>query len=155
MKYEKKVSLGAWLKKGEDVKDGDLVKIANEGKRTSGEYGEQDVFLMKTRDKEGNVSINQTSINNWIDAFGDDSVNWIGKEVKVQVVKMSVQGKVKPVYFFLHPDTILDEESGEFIIPDKSKESIPIVESDESGDYEADEANAAAQVAAEQDKAEQ
>jgi len=88
MKYQKKVSLGSWLKKGEDVKDGDLITIANEGKKTTGEYGEQDVFLMKTGDKEGNISINQTSINNWIDAFGDDSINWIGKEVKVMVVKL-------------------------------------------------------------------
>jgi hypothetical protein len=144
MKYQKKVSLGSWLKKGEDVKDGDLITIANEGKKTTGEYGEQDVFLMKTGDKEGNISINQTSINNWIDAFGDDSINWIGKEVKVMVVKQNVQGKIRPVYYFLHPDTILDDESGEFIIPNKSKEAIPVIENDDP--------NAEAQITAEEER---
>jgi len=145
MLYKKRVSVGSFLKKGVDVKSGDSVKIASEGKRVPGEFGEQDVFLMKLEDgTEGNIGINQTSINNWIDAWGEDSVNWIGKEVKVEVVKQNVQGKIRPVYYFLHPDTILNEESGEFIIPDKSREAIPVIESDDL--------NAAAQMAAENDK---
>jgi len=146
MKYQKKVSLGAWLKKGEDVKDGDLIKIANEGKKATGEYGEQDVFLFKTEDKEGNISINQTSINNWIDAWGDDSINWIGKEVKVQSIKMSVSGKIRSVFFFLHPDSVLDDETGEFHIPGKrvNDEEIPVIEEDDE--------NEAAQLAAGEDK---
>jgi len=149
MKYQKKISVGNFLRKGEDIKDGDKVEIASEGKQISGEYGLQDIFLIKLQDgNEGNVGFNQTSINNLIDAFGDDSINWIGKEVKVMVVKQNVQGKIRPVYYFLHPDTILDDESGEFIIPNKSKEAIPVIENE-------DEANTAAQIAAEQDKAEQ
>jgi len=146
--YQKKVSVGQFLKKGEDIKDGDRVIIANEGKRQTGEFGPQDIFLVKLQDgREGNVSINQTSINNLIDAFGDDSLNWIGKQVKIMVVKQNVQGKIRPVYYFLHPDTELDDESGEFIIPDKSRESIPVVESDETLDP-----NAEAQIIAEEDQ---
>jgi len=140
--YQKKVSLGNFLKKGEDFGDGDRVIIANEGKRVEGQYGSQDVFLIKLKDdREGNVNFNQTSINNLIDGFGEDSLNWIGKEVKVMMIKQNVQGKITSVYYFLHPDTELDEESGEFIIPDKSKEAIPVVESE---DYDP---NAEAQIA--------
>ena len=36
MKYQKKVSVGSFLKKGEDIKDGDLVEVANEGKEVEG-----------------------------------------------------------------------------------------------------------------------
>jgi len=146
MKYQKKISIGNFLRKGEDIKDGDKVEIASEGKQISGEYGLQDIFLIKLQDgNEGNVGFNQTSINNLIDAFGDDSINWIGKEVKVMVVKQNVQGKIRPVYYFLHPDTILDDESGEFIIPNKSKETIPVMENE-------DEANAQAQIVAQEER---
>ena len=146
MKYQKKISVGNFLRKGEDIKDGDKVEIASEGKQISGEYGLQDIFLIKLQDgNEGNVGFNQTSINNLIDAFGDDSINWIGKEVKVMVVKQNVQGKIRPVYYFLHPDTILDDESGEFIIPNKSKETIPVMENE-------DEANAQAQIVAQEER---
>lgn len=124
--YEKRVSVGAFLKKGEDIKDGDIIEIANEGKQTEGQYGLQDIFLIKTKDKEGNVSFNQTTINNLIDGYGKDSVKWIGKKAKVWAILSNVQGKMIKVYYFLHPDTILDEASGEFFLnkngEDESKE---------------------------------
>ena len=146
MKYKKRISIGQFLKKGEDFKDGDMVKIANEGKQIEGQFGTQDVFLIKLNDdREGNTNFNQTSINNLIDGFGDDSINWIGKEVKVMMIRQNVQGKITPVYYFLHPDTILDEESGQFIIG-KSKEEIPVVENDPIEDI-----NAEAQIIAEEE----
>ena len=150
MKYTKRESLGQWLKKGEDFKDSDMVEIANEGKQTEGQFGTQDVFLLKLRNgNEGNTNFNQTTINNLIDAFGEDSINWIGKKVKVMMIKQNVQGKIMSVYYFLHPDTILDDESGQFIIPGKkSKEdNIPVIEAEE------EDPNAQAQIAAEQEKA--
>ena len=68
--YKKRISVGNFLKKGEDYKDGDIVEIANEGKQIEGQYGTQDVFLIKLADgKEGNASFNTTSINNMVDAF--------------------------------------------------------------------------------------
>ena len=117
MKYFKKVSVGAYLKKGEDIKSGDIVTIANEGKQVEGQFGMQTVFLIKLSDnREGNVSLNQTSINNIIDGYGDDSMNWIGKQVKVEGVMSNVKGKMTKVYYFIHPDSVLDEDTGQFII---------------------------------------
>ena len=124
MKYQKRVSVGAFLKKGEDFKDGDIVVIANEGKQAEGQFGTQDLFLIKTKDgKEGNVSFNQTSINNLIDGYGDDSINWIGKEAKVHAILSNVQGKMIKVYYFLHPESVLDETTGQFVLPNDKKEN--------------------------------
>ena len=43
--YEKKISVGSFLKKGTDIKHGDVIEIGNEGKEIPGEYGNQDVSL--------------------------------------------------------------------------------------------------------------
>ena len=115
--YQKKISVGAFFKKGVDFRDGDIVEIASEGKQIEGQFGTQDIFLIKlSDDKEGNIGFNQTTINNLIDGYGKDSLNWIGKKVKVWGILSNVQGKMIKVYYFLHPDTILDEGSGEFLL---------------------------------------
>lgn len=117
MKYTKKVSVGAFLKKGVDIKENDIIEIASEGREVPGEYGIQNVFLVKTASgTEGNVGFNQTTINNLIDGYGEDSIQWIGKKVKVWAIMSNVQGKMKKVYYFLHPDTQLNEETGEFVL---------------------------------------
>lgn len=118
--YIKKVSVGSFLKKGEDVKDKDIVEIANEGKQVEGKFGVQDVFLIKVGGKEGNVNFNQTSVNNMIEAYGKDSVNWVGKKAKVWAILSNVQGKMIKVYYYSHPDADLDKD-GNFIIPGNQK----------------------------------
>jgi hypothetical protein len=133
MLYKKRISVGAFLKKGEDYKDGDTIEILSEGKEIEGQFGLQDIFSAKTREgKEGNVTFNSTSINNMIDAYGEDGKNWIGKKAKVWKVKMSVQGKIKDVYFFSHPDADLTDD-GIFSIPgkDPKEKDIPIVEEED------------------------
>lgn len=112
MIYQKKVSVGSFLEKGVDIKDGDIVEIANEGKESEGKFGTQNLFLIKTANKEGNVAFNQTSINCCIDAFGADSKNWIGKKVKVWAILSNVQGKMTKVYYFTHPEAKLDDDGG-------------------------------------------
>jgi len=114
--YEKRITVGQFLKKGVDIKDGELVEIANEGKEVEGQFGTQDVFLIKTASgKEGNISINQTSINGFVDAFGKEATNWIGKKVKVVKIKQNVSGKFIDVYYFAHPEAELTENG--FVLP--------------------------------------
>jgi hypothetical protein len=135
--YKKRVSIGQFLKKGEDFKDGSIIEIASEGKQIEGQFGMQDIFLIKVNGKEGNINFNSTSINSLIDGYGADSVNWIGKKAKVMAILSNVQGKMIKVYYFLHPDTELDEASGTFSIPGKGpdikQEDIPIIETEEGG----------------------
>ena len=47
MIIKKQVSVGSFLEKGVDIKDGDIVKIANEGKEVDGKYGMQNLFLLR------------------------------------------------------------------------------------------------------------
>ena len=124
--------MGAFLKKGEDFKQGDLIEIMDEGKQVEGQYGTQDIFLVKVYDKitgskEGSVSFNSTSINTLIDAFGENSKNWIGKKVKVWAIMSNVQGKMIPVYYYSHPDATLNDK-GIFELSGEGDEEIPTVE---------------------------
>jgi len=128
MQYIKKVSMGNFLKKGEDFKDGDILEIANEGKQVEGTYGTQDLFLVRVGDLEGNVSFNQTSINGLIDAYGDDSINWIGKKIKTTKIKQNVSGKFIDVYYFSHPEAEMTEDG--FVM--SVREEAPLPEPDEN-----------------------
>jgi hypothetical protein len=139
--YKKRAKLGNFLKKGEDFKDGDLLEIASEGNTIEGKFGSQDVFLMKTKDgKEGNVSFNGTSTNNMIDAFGEESKNWIGKKVKVWAIRSNVQGKMVNVYYYSHPDAVLNDEGvfelegSNSDVKNPKKKDIPVIEDDEEVD---------------------
>lgn len=124
--YKKRVNLGAFLKKGEDFKDGDMVEITSEGKQLEGQFGTQDIFVIKLSDgKEGNVNFNSTSINNLIDAFGEDSKEWIGKKVKIWGILSNVQGKMIKVYYFAHPDTTLDDKGVFVLSAGKVKDDDP------------------------------
>ena len=110
MKYTKKVSVGAFAKKGVDIKNGDIVTIANEGKQIEGIYGTQNVFLIKLKNgEEKNISVNQTSLNALIDSFGEDALKWIGKEVKVWIIKQNVSGKFLDVLYIAAPEAELGE----------------------------------------------
>jgi hypothetical protein len=108
--YVKKVSVGSFLKKGIDFRDSEMVEIMNEGTKVEGQFGSQDIFIVKTADgKEGNVSFNQTTINGLIDAFSDDSLKWIGQKVKAIKIKQNVAGRFVDVWYFSHPKAELTE----------------------------------------------
>jgi hypothetical protein len=138
--HTKKVSVGNFLKRGDDFKDGDLLEVASEAKEVPGEFGVQKVFLMKIGKVEGNLAFNQTSINGMIDAYGENDVKWIGKPVKAWKIKQNVSGKFIDVWYFSHPDAELTENG--FVLPvnkptagpDVKEEEIPIIDSDEGID---------------------
>ena len=110
MIYTKKLSVsGEYAKKGVDYNHGDILMILNEGQKVTGNFGEQDVFRVKTKNGEKNLTFNQTSLNNIIDAFGPDAKNWVHKEVKVWLILQSVSGEMKRVTYLTAADWILDE----------------------------------------------
>lgn len=109
--YNKKVSVGEYAKKDIDYKNNDMLTIANEGKTVEGQFGTQTVFLFKLPSgEEKNINVNQTSLNAFIDAFGTDSVNWVGKQVRVQLITQNVAGKFVKVAYIAHPDAELGED---------------------------------------------
>lgn len=104
MKLTKKTSIsGDWAKAGEDIKDGDIITIRDAGQPVDGEYGTRMVFRVDVKTGGKLLSFNQTTINNLIDAFGEDTTEWVNKEVKAWVVKAMVSGKLKNVIYLAEP----------------------------------------------------
>lgn len=125
MKVTKKTSVaGQYAKLGTDFDEGDVITILNEGDIVTSEYGEGHVFKIETKNGERNMRFNQTSLNYVIDAFGDESSEWVGKKVKVWVFDMNISGKMKAVVFLTEPTWIKTRIGGEVkLVPSLSSES--------------------------------
>ena len=93
----------------EDVKNGDVITIADEGELVEGDYGTKLVVKVVLADgTKKKLSLNPTSVNKLIDAFGTDTKAWVGKEVKVHVVQMTVRDTLRDVMFVTAPDQGID-----------------------------------------------
>lgn len=133
--YDKKISVGAYAKKGVDVNENDLITIANEGKQVEGQYGMKDVFLFKLKSgEEKNINLNQTSINALVDSFGKDATQWVGKQVKVWLITQMVAGKFQKVLYVAHPDMELGAEG--FVTKGTAKSGDVNAELDAEAEYE-------------------
>lgn len=104
MKF-RKTAEGRFAKLGEDFKEGDILTITGDAIEQEGEFGTQILFSVRTmKGDEKNLSFNATSRNRLFDAYGEDSEGWVGKEVRVHVVKQNVGGKMKDVVYLCAPD---------------------------------------------------
>lgn len=112
---------GKWAKTGQDIKDGERIKILDAGNLIEGDYGPRKVFkIMTLRKEEFNLNFNQTSINNLIDGYGEDTQYWVGKVAQVFVIKQMVGDGLKNV-LYLAPDGWKMNEDGEFYDPQKEE----------------------------------
>lgn len=120
MKMNKKSSvLGIWAKKEPyeyegkqyepDLMVGDRVKLLDAGQVVPGEYGEQTIFSIMTRNGERNIALNQSSINVLVDEFGDESADWVGREVRVLMKKDVVAGKRVIIAYLVAEGWYLDD----------------------------------------------
>ncbi|MCH9022916.1 MAG: hypothetical protein IID32_09135, partial [Planctomycetes bacterium] len=103
MKYTKQTGVqGAWVDKAAII-SGTKAKLVSETEPTEGEYGKQDVAKIRIEgDAETkNVRINKPTIAGLIDAFGDDSKDWINKELTIQTEQMRVGGKKVTALYLL------------------------------------------------------
>jgi hypothetical protein len=117
-KYTKTIRTGKFAEKGKDYKDKDLITILNEGAKLEGTFGVQDIFKVRVvHGDELSFRFNKTSINNMIDAYGDDSKDWVNKEVRVWLILQNVQGKMVKVPYVSHPDADIDDD-GNFVLPE-------------------------------------
>jgi hypothetical protein len=100
MKLQKIVrAQGEFAKPNQDFKDGDILTILDSGQIITGNYGDQHVFGIKTPSGDKILGFNQTSINNLIDEFGEDTDKWVGQEIKVFLITQSVSGQMKKVCY--------------------------------------------------------
>jgi hypothetical protein len=100
---------GEFAKKGEDIIPGDTVTIKSPGEWITGDFGEQFVIKVATRNGDKNVRFNQTNLNILHDEFGKDTTAWIGKSVVIRMKKDVVAGKKVDIYYFVTPDWDFDE----------------------------------------------
>ena len=125
---------GKFAKKGEDIKNGDIVEIVDEGSKVQGKYGEQDVFKIKTVQGEFLINMNGTSINNMIDAYGPDSKDWVRKKVKIWLIQDFKDGKLIWKMYLTHPEQILGQsmaDANKELQQENNIDDIPVIESDE------------------------
>jgi len=94
---------------GEDYKDQDVVKISDEGEEQETDFGNKLFLGIEFNNGEKKrMLLNNTSKNNLIDEYSDDTAKWVGKEVKINIVKTMVSGKPKDVVYLTHPNKDLE-----------------------------------------------
>jgi len=87
-----------------DIFDGDIIKILNEGEWITFKYKDKErkrlVFLIQTKYMtEKLLPLNQTTINILIEAFGEETKDWINKEVKVWIFKSKIGDRFADVVY--------------------------------------------------------
>lgn len=92
-----------------DLKSGDIVKILDSGNVEMGKFGEQRNFVIKTRNGEKKLAFNQSTINVLIDELGDETESWVGKDVKVLIVKKMIAGEKAIIPYLIVDGWSLDE----------------------------------------------
>ena len=98
-----KLNDGRKYLKSDTVKNGDSITFKSEGEwLDSMNYKNEDGtpkkdFVMKVEHngEQYDMTVNFTNRKEIIAAFGDETSDWVGKTVKVEVVKVMVGGKAK------------------------------------------------------------
>jgi len=117
MKYSKSSGIqGTWLKSSE-IATGTLVKIVSETTPNEGEYGIQDVCKVKIKGENEvkNARLNKVTVNGLIDAFGEDSKDWMDKVLTIQTEKVIVGGKRVTAMYFIPEGFELRENNDGFM----------------------------------------
>lgn len=98
-----------------DVKTGDIVTILDAGvvekkiSKYTGKEIEDHIYKIKTKNGEKRTPLNQDTRNVLVDEFGEDSENWIGKNVNVIIFKTIIAGNKRDILYLVTPEWKLDE----------------------------------------------
>ena len=123
MKYTKSQGVGgAWVK-GSEVVSGTKCKLTTETIPSESSFEgkpiKNNVAKIRSQGETGeakNVNVNRPSINALIDAFGEDSKDWIGKLLTAQTEKMIVGGKRVTALYLIPEGYELKEDDGGYIV---------------------------------------
>ena len=120
---------GPWLKK-QDLKNGDQIKLVSEAGEIQGQNGIQLVAKCRIKGWQGdamNLSINPQSKNALIDAFGDDTKNWINQLLTAHVERALIGGKRVTILYLIPQQFEITEDQGGYIVIKRvgDKEIIP------------------------------
>ena len=111
MHIQKKSSVqGDWAKVGVDITDRGMVKILDAGQDVENEFGKRLAFQILTKNGQKVITMNQTSLNNLADAYGDESESWIGKMAKTYIIKQKIGEKLKNVVYLCGKDWFMEDD---------------------------------------------
>lgn len=87
--------------KTENIKQGDLITILNEGEMVAsakytypnGEPRKDFLIKVKHNDVEADMRINATNKKVLVAAFGDETKDWVNKQIKLDTANIMVSGK--------------------------------------------------------------
>lgn len=119
MKFTANTTTGNWLDK-KTLKTGDIIKLISEAKELPSQQGGMQIVAkckVKGQTGESNISINKPSKNALIDAFGDDSINWVDQLLTAHIEKTMIAGK-RGIALYLVPDgyQVTEDEGGYLVI---------------------------------------
>lgn len=110
-----------------DLKIGDIVTILDSGETEVGNFGEQTVFKIKTRNGDKKLTFNQATINVLVSELGGETEQWVNKQVKVLLSKKVIANKRCIVPYLVTEGWELDE-FGELVklpLSDKNTPQVP------------------------------
>lgn len=121
---------GAWLKKDE-LTNNDILKLVSEATEVEGQNGMQLVAKCRVKGQTGdavNLAINSASKNALIDAFGDDTKNWVNQELGVSVERGIFAGR-RGIMLNLIPAgyEVATDAGGFIVIQKKGSQSEPVM----------------------------
>lgn len=125
-----KIRVSKWLRPG-DVRDGDMVTIVDEGRSRSAEetpFG-REVFEIGVKLPSGEVkfwTLNRTTQHRCAEAWGDETRNWIGKQVKVEVREQNVRGVIRKVLYGIPIKEELPKAEAKPMAPQKAEEMVTL-----------------------------
>lgn len=80
----------------QNVKDGDVVVIKSEGELVDTPSGVKRYRFEVEKDGQPYLwTMNQNTVNRLVDSFGDETENWVNKQVKLRLALVLVRGQEK------------------------------------------------------------
>lgn len=97
------------------LNNGDIVEILNEGKFLEAEETpfKRSAFQIDVRLQNGSKKVwtmNKTTRKRLAAAYGDDSKEWVGRRVRVEILKQTIRGELKNVIYG-HPVPSVEKET--------------------------------------------
>lgn len=138
--YKKETFIGgAWVR-GSEIVSGTKCKLVAETEPQPSQFKNKDGSV-KMRDVSKvkfdglndtlNINLNRATINGLVDAFGEDSKNWMNKSLTAITEKVMVGGKrVVAVYLLAEGYEMQDDENGYVKIVNPKKESVQVAPED-------------------------
>lgn len=118
------VLAGDWIK-GKDIRSGSKAKLKSEVHPTPSQFKDKDGNVqmqdvgkihIQGETTQKNIRVNKASISALVDAFGNDSKNWIDKLLTLETMKVSVGGKMQTAVYLVPEGYELGEDSNGYVV---------------------------------------